>query len=673
MSVLPLLLQIILVPAGAGLICYLLRRRGGAVASVLFLLAAAYSFVLAILLCVNVLGGGEAQAPATEQSALPHWSMTRDANGTRTYTYEQWSFPRKRADTEEGEPQQARVELAVSLQASRFSSIIAAGIGLFGMLIALYCSAFMRKKQIESRHAAYALWALSAALAAAVASNLLFFIVAWELVTVMLFLLVNLGGGAAAKGAAKSFVVVGLSDAAMLLGILLLGFSGAAGAFSMTGLRGVPVQGVMLTASFLLILAGALAKAGAFPLHTWLPSIAESAPTSVMAMLPASIDKLLGIYLLARLSLQFFDITGKTGMGAMQVVLACIGAVTIISAVMMATIQHDLKRLLSFHAVSQVGYMVLGIATGSVWGIAGGLFHMVNHAIYKSCLFLGAGSVEHRTGTTDLEKLGGLCRAMPVTFGAMLIAALAISGVPPLNGFASKWMVYQGIISLHSPLVPLLLIAAVFGSALTLASFAKVLHSVFWGPQPVAMKEEIIKESPARMWLPMAVLAAACVGFGLYVQLPIQRFIQPMMAELGVTAPQPGPAGALVPPGGLWSARVAAALLIGGLVIGLLLALAARLFKVRVTRPFYGGEVLHTDEPRVPGTTFYDTLRRMPLVGTMLRDGEREGYDLYHVGGRYGGGIVEVLRAMHTGELPLYVSWCLLGAVALMLFLVPLL
>ena len=150
-------------------------------------------------------------------------------------------------------------------------------------------------------------------------------------------------------------------------------------------------------------------------------------------------------------------------------ILLITGAVTIIYAVMVALVQHDLKRLLGYHAVSQVGYMVLGIGTGNPIGIAGGLFHMVNHAIYKSCLFLSAGAVEKRAHTTDLSKLGGLSKYMPITFVSFLIASLAISGIPPLNGFFSKWMIYQGIIATatnKNPLWIIWLVCAMFGLSL---------------------------------------------------------------------------------------------------------------------------------------------------------------------------------------------------------------
>ncbi len=126
-----------------------------------------------------------------------------------------------------------------------------------------------------------------------------------------------------------------------------------------------------------------------------------------------------------------------------------IGAATILFAVMMALIQKDFKKLLSYHAISQVGYMILGIGTGLPAGIVGGLFHMINHAMYKSCLFLTGGSVEKQAGTTDLKKLGGIGRLMPVTFICFIIAAAAISGVPPLNGFFSKELVYDGALERH--------------------------------------------------------------------------------------------------------------------------------------------------------------------------------------------------------------------------------
>ena len=139
------------------------------------------------------------------------------------------------------------------------------------------------------------------------------------------------------------------------------------------------------------------------PFHSWIPDAAIDADLPFMALFPAALEKLLGIYFLARISLEMFKLTPTSWISTLMMI---IGSITIIFAVMMALIQKDYKRLLSYHAISQVGYMILGIGTAVPIGIVGGLFHMINHAMYKSGLFLTAGSIEKQTGTTDLKKLG---------------------------------------------------------------------------------------------------------------------------------------------------------------------------------------------------------------------------------------------------------------------------
>jgi len=209
---------------------------------------------------------------------------------------------------------------------------------------------------------------------------------------------------------------------------------------------------------------------------------------------------------------------------AMNVVLMALGSITILAAVFMALIQHDLKRLLGYHAVSQVGYMILGIGTGTVLGLAGGLFHMLNHVIYKSCLFMAGGSVEKKTGTTDLDKMGGLSKFMPLTYISFLVAAFAISGIPPFNGFASKWLVYQGLIELGQQgdkLWIIWLIAALFGSGLTLASFMKLIHAIFLGKPSKDIEKKNIKESGLLIIGPILTLAVLCIIFGIFALISL--------------------------------------------------------------------------------------------------------------------------------------------------------
>jgi len=267
---------------------------------------------------------------------------------------------------------------------------------------------------------------------------------------------------------------------------------------------------------------GAISKGGSMPFHSWIPDAAVDAPAPFMAFLPASIEKLLGIYLLSRIALDWFELTPQSWLSTL---LMIVGSVTILLAVLMALVQKDYKRLLSFHAVSQVGYMILGIGTAVPIGIVGGLFHMINHAMYKSCLFLTGGAVERQTGTTDLAKLGGIGRKMPITFVCFVVAAASISGVPPFNGFFSKELVYDGALERGT----LFYLVAVAGSFLTAASFLKLGHAAFLGPRDKS--RDNVSEAPWAMLLPMLTIAGFCVFFGIQNSFPIDRLIVPMLPQ----------------------------------------------------------------------------------------------------------------------------------------------
>jgi len=566
----------------------------------------------------------------------------------------------------------ADITLSVDLSYSLLGALVAGGSAAFAVLIAIYSLRAMAGRYWEGKFYAYLLWALAGACIVALAGNLLVLLVGWEIVTLMLFLMINQGRGDAKAGAAKAYGVLGFADACLLLGVvLLMTMSGGSKNLSLTaGARSVADLGAAGYVIYLLIMVAALAKAGAIPLHSWIPAIAADAPTPVMAFLPAAVDKLLGIYLLAVVSLRMFRPSA-----AMGLVMMIVGAVTILAAVLMAMMQHNLKKLLSFHAVSQVGYMVLGIGTGTAVGAIGGLFHMLNHAIYKSDLFLMSGSVRRAAGTDELADMGGLARSLPVTFVCGLVAAAAISGVPPLNGFVSKWLIYQGALQIpnHS-LAVALLVVAVFGSALTLASFVKVMYSAFLSPAPRRSGEErpAARESFA-MATPMVVLAAACVALGIFPALAIGPVFSPVVAEAMPRADLPAVGmGQISTEVGAWSPTQATGLILIGLALGVVFAwLATGGLKVRVVRPFLCGEVPGPgdDRFRVPGTHFYETIAKLPVIGPLLGEGERSAFDLYYWSGKHGHTLVEVLRAQHTGLLSLYVAWGVLGLVVTMVYL----
>ena len=544
------------------------------------------------------------------------------------------------------------MDLGSFFKADHLACFVAFFVGFFTLLTVIYSFGYMKGRPGQRRYYLYIVLTLLASLGAVFANNLIVFIVFWGFLGMLLYLLIGFGGKERTPATAKkAFIIIGGTDAFMILGLALVWL--LSGSFDIDK-TGIALDSRLAVVAYLCLAAGAFAKAGAMPFHTWVPDTAEDAPTPVTAFLPASLDKLLGIYFLARLSLDIFKMDA-----GMNTFLMVVGSITIIAAVMMALIQHDLKRLLGYHAVSQVGYMVLGIGTGNPIGIAGGLFHMLNHAIYKSCLFFSAGAVERKAGTTDLDRLGGLAKAMPLTFIAFLIAAFSISGVPPLNGFASKWMVYQGIIeTAHAGgrLWVLWILAAMVGSALTLASFMKLIHAVFLGQPSPERKGAADKkrEAPVSMLAPCVVLAVLCVVFGVWAyRLPLKMWILPSLRGEVVYA-------------GLWKADLAALWLVVGLLAGLVIYLLGTAFKTRTTRAFIGGETLDDHpEMRVSGAAFYNTIQELGILRLIYRWAQNKVFDAYEVGSRMTFGLNKVLRAIHNGVLSTYLSWCLLGMLVL--------
>ncbi len=410
--------------------------------------------------------------------------------------------------------------IPMELRLYQFPAFILLGLSGFLFLIALYSAAKMKDHPRVREYYAYVFLSAALAFGAVLADNFVPLVFFWEGLLVTLYALISLGGKEAHRTATKAFLINGFCDFAMILGIGIVWSLAGTMTISQVSLK--PEGPAAL--AFVLMMIGAIGKAGAMPFHTWIPDAAIDAPVTFMAYMPAAFEKLLGIYLLARICLDIFTLQPGSGL---SLLLMIIGAATIVLAVMMALVQKDLKRLLSYHAVSQVGYMILGIGTAIPIGIAGGIFHMINHAMYKSGLFLSAGSVEHRAGTTDLRKLGGLAREMPITAAGFTVCALAISGVWPLNGFVSKEMVFHGAVESGSIIFA---IAAWAGAVFTFASFLKAGHSVFFGKRSEERAPGRVKESPVTMLIPILILALLCITFGLFNKLPLTQFIQPVVA-----------------------------------------------------------------------------------------------------------------------------------------------
>ncbi len=415
--------------------------------------------------------------------------------------------------------------ISFTLKTDNLSAFLLLAVSLFSAAISVY--SFSLPAKGPAKWFLFNLLMTQAfAAGVALADNMVAMLFFWEGLLVFLYTFIALSQPthAAKRTAMKAFLINAVTDLCLLAGVVITGY--IAGTFSMSEIshNKLTLDYSWSIFAYVLLLVGAVSKAGAFPFHTWIPDAATDSSAPFMAYVPAAIDKLLGIYFLTRASVYLFALDGK-----MQLVLMTLGAVTILVAVMMAFVQKDYKRLLSYHAVSQTGYMILGIGTLNPIGIAGGLFHMINNAVFKSCLFMTAGAVERQTGTNDLSKLGGLFRSMPVTGVCFLIAAVSISGIAPLNGFFSKELIYKGTLETG---YKVFFLAAEIGSFLTLASFLKLGHAAFFGKRPENLKET--KEAPFSMLLPMLALAGICAAFGFGARLPLEWFISPSLTALNI-------------------------------------------------------------------------------------------------------------------------------------------
>lgn len=531
------------------------------------------------------------------------------------------------------------------------NSFLVLAIGFFTALNIIYSFRFMKGRKGLLQYYTCILLTAGASAGVVLANNLIMLAVLWGFLGLTLYLLINFAGEEAVAAAKKTFIILGGTDALMLLGIAIIYHQ--SGTFTMDNMR-ISLSGVnasMGLAAYLCIVIACFAKAGAMPFHTWIPDCSEKAPVPVAAYVVASLDKLLGIYLLTRVSLDIFMI-GK----GINIFLMVTGAFTILAGVMMALVQHNLKRLLGYHSVSQVGYMVLGIGAGTPLGIAGGLFHMLNNSIYKQALFFGAGNIQQKAGTDDLDKLGGLSRRMPFTYISMLIASLAISGVPPFNGFVSKWMIYQGLVQktgadAEGIIALLCLAAAMFGSGLTLASFIKVLHACFLGQGRGPRLS--VSEAGWMMWFPPFLLGGVCLLFGIFAfQVPLGYFILPAIKGVEWT--------------GSWHAELSTLLVLIGLAAGVMIfKLKQGWFGIREDARFVGGEELEPDENRVTGTEFYNTVKEYGFLEGLYSRAERGFFDIYDQGRNFVFGAGRFFQYLHNGVLPTYLVWTLLGMIGL--------
>ena len=286
-----------------------------------------------------------------------------------------------------------------------------------------------------------------------------------------------------------------------------------------------------------LLIAGFGLKAAIFPFHSWLPDAHSSAPSPISAMLSGVLIKAVGIYVIIRLFFNMLPLSYELSM-----TITVLGTISMIIGGLLAIGQWDIKRMLAYSSISQIGYIILGVGIGmlvlatggnkavAALSITGGLFHLLNHSIFKGLLFLSAGAVEYRTGTRDMRKMGGLSEILPITSRTSLVGSLAISGIPPFNGFFSKLIIIIAAIQAQYYVLAFLAVAV---SVITIAYFMKLQKYTFYNNDDSKWKKEKIKEVPFSMSFSMILLSILCLVMSLLIIPEVRSiFLQPAVDVL---------------------------------------------------------------------------------------------------------------------------------------------
>jgi hydrogenase-4 component B len=361
------------------------------------------------------------------------------------------------------------------------------------------------------------------------ASNAFLFLIAWEVMALTAYGLVTFyHEDEATRRAGLLYIIMAHVDAGcLLLGFALLTQASGSAEFASFHASAAQLSSGQQAGAFVLFFLGFSIKAGVIPFHIWLPAAHPVAPSNISALLSGVVIKT-GIYGMARI---FFDDLGVLPAWAGVFVLI-LGVASAVLGVLYALMEHDLKRLLAYHSIENIGIILMGLGSALIFRVMGHpqlaavaliavMFHTLNHAIFKCLLFLGAGSVLHSTGTRNMEKLGGLIRPMPVTAFCFLIGAVAISGLPPLNGFVSEWLTYQSLLAgfgatagLTRILFPIAGSMLALTGALAAACFVKAFGITFLA-LPRGAEPRHVHEAPRSMLVGMGSLTLACVALGL--------------------------------------------------------------------------------------------------------------------------------------------------------------
>ncbi|MEK7247207.1 MAG: NADH-quinone oxidoreductase subunit L [Chloroflexota bacterium] len=390
--------------------------------------------------------------------------------------------------------------------------VVVTGVSL---LVQIYSQEYMRGDDGYSRYFAFMSLFTASMISLVLASGIIQLFASWELVGLCSYLLIGFWfhKDSARKAATKAFLVTRIGDLGFLIALIII--YAKAGTLDIAGIHEAAILGTVsstwLTLFALGLFAGAAGKSAQFPLHVWLPDAMEG-PTPVSALIHAATMVAAGVYLVAR----FFPVFAESETALVTV--AAIGATTTIIAALLGIVATDTKRVMAYSTISQLGYMMMGLGVG---GMVAAIFHLFTHAFFKALLFLGAGSVNHATGTFDMRKMGGLGKYMPITYATMLIASMSLVGIAPLAGFWSK----DEILADAWDDKKWVFVIAMAGVYLTALYVGRMLIMTFWGEYRGGETSEHDAhggghgephESPPLMTLPLIILAVMVIGAGAF-------------------------------------------------------------------------------------------------------------------------------------------------------------
>ncbi len=386
------------------------------------------------------------------------------------------------------------INIGVNLDAMSVNIAVIAG--TIGSLIVLYSTKYMEKEEGGLRYYSLLLLFIAGMIGLVLSDNFLTLYVCWEIVGVCSYALIGFfyKDPKAVKAGIKAFITTRVGDIGLLVGILLLYLYTNTFNISEIMKGSAQIPGIILAIAGFGFMLGAIGKSAQVPLHVWLPDAME-APTTISALIHAATMVNAGVYLMARTYPLFAPVAGWT------LTLTWVGAITALLAASMGLVENDLKKVLAYSTVSQLGFMMLAIGVG---GIFASQFHLMSHAIFKALLFLSAGAIIHETGTRNMKKMGGLSKEMKITAVCFAAGALALMGIPILNGFFSKDLIFAAALS-SGNIAPLIVgaIAAVF----TILYSCRMFFLVFLGER----KGSHVHDAPVAMTLPLVVLACASV------------------------------------------------------------------------------------------------------------------------------------------------------------------